>query len=343
MAGLGHPCKFQRVSRLGSVTARHPSSRRQPNFAALNRRQGGHHVGHWPTFLVVFGKKATLIPSLTVDTSTGWTRLRTEVQAQLHFARSLPLPLFGIVSEREGGICPGGMCPCPGPRSHLMTSRPACLATYPARVYIASANQYRGARVYTPMVDESMLTSETAEQLAQLDERKISLFVSQLVIIYFLRSLSSTCLSLCPCSHAPSPIWFSPTGSDGKQLTVMLTLTFSPYTASHRNVIIYLQKLLFTCEIYVYMWLTSVRVAREYCIDCIKHLLVLKQWHEKNKRTHLQVAARLQCFYGSPAKQMRALYFCRGFFFLLFSSFFPRPISAVEDWMFTILPHMVWP
>jgi len=54
---LGHPCKFQRVSRLGSVTARHSSSGRQPNFAALNRgatyiRQGGHHVEHWPKFLV---------------------------------------------------------------------------------------------------------------------------------------------------------------------------------------------------------------------------------------------------------------------------------------------------
>jgi len=34
---LGHPCKFQRVSRLGSVTAQHSSSGRQPNFAALNR------------------------------------------------------------------------------------------------------------------------------------------------------------------------------------------------------------------------------------------------------------------------------------------------------------------
>jgi len=32
---LGHPCKFQRVWRLGSVTARHSSSGRQPNFAAL--------------------------------------------------------------------------------------------------------------------------------------------------------------------------------------------------------------------------------------------------------------------------------------------------------------------
>jgi len=40
-SSLGHPCKFQRVSCLGSVTARHSSSGRQPNFAALNR---GRHV-----------------------------------------------------------------------------------------------------------------------------------------------------------------------------------------------------------------------------------------------------------------------------------------------------------
>jgi len=38
---LGHPCKFQRVSLLGSVTARHSSSGRQPNFAALYR---GRHL-----------------------------------------------------------------------------------------------------------------------------------------------------------------------------------------------------------------------------------------------------------------------------------------------------------
>ena len=38
---LGHPCKFQRVLRLGSVTAQHSSSGRQPNFAELNR---GRHL-----------------------------------------------------------------------------------------------------------------------------------------------------------------------------------------------------------------------------------------------------------------------------------------------------------
>jgi len=38
---LGHPSTFQRVSRLGSITAGHSSSAHQPNFAALNR---GRHL-----------------------------------------------------------------------------------------------------------------------------------------------------------------------------------------------------------------------------------------------------------------------------------------------------------
>ena len=41
LVSLGHPCKFQRVSRFGSVTTRHSSSGRQPNFATLNR---GRHL-----------------------------------------------------------------------------------------------------------------------------------------------------------------------------------------------------------------------------------------------------------------------------------------------------------
>ena len=42
---MGHPSKFQRLSRLGSVTARHSSSGRQPNFAGLNR--GRHLYSAW--------------------------------------------------------------------------------------------------------------------------------------------------------------------------------------------------------------------------------------------------------------------------------------------------------
>ena len=34
---MGHRCKLQRLSRLGSITARQSSSERQPSFAALSR------------------------------------------------------------------------------------------------------------------------------------------------------------------------------------------------------------------------------------------------------------------------------------------------------------------
>jgi len=41
----GHPSKLQRVSRLGSVTARHSSSGRQSNFVALNRGRQLYSAG----------------------------------------------------------------------------------------------------------------------------------------------------------------------------------------------------------------------------------------------------------------------------------------------------------
>ena len=41
LGSLGHHSYFQRLSRLGSVTARQSSSERQPNFAVLNR---GRHL-----------------------------------------------------------------------------------------------------------------------------------------------------------------------------------------------------------------------------------------------------------------------------------------------------------
>ena len=46
---LGHPCKFQWVSRLGSITAQHSNIGRQPNFVALNRRRHLYSAGrhHW--------------------------------------------------------------------------------------------------------------------------------------------------------------------------------------------------------------------------------------------------------------------------------------------------------
>jgi len=52
---LRHPCKFQLVSRLGSVTARHlvvgvSQTLRHWTEGATYVQQGDHHVGDWPTF-----------------------------------------------------------------------------------------------------------------------------------------------------------------------------------------------------------------------------------------------------------------------------------------------------
>jgi len=52
---LGHPSNFQRVSRLGSVLDGNwvmgvSQTLRRWAKNATYIRQGGHHVGHWPTF-----------------------------------------------------------------------------------------------------------------------------------------------------------------------------------------------------------------------------------------------------------------------------------------------------
>ena len=57
LTSLGHTCKFQRVSRLGSVTARHlavgvSQTLRRWTEGVTYIRQGDRHVGHGPTFLV---------------------------------------------------------------------------------------------------------------------------------------------------------------------------------------------------------------------------------------------------------------------------------------------------
>jgi len=82
---FGIPCKFQLVSRLGSVTALHlvvgvSQTLRRWTEGATYIRQGDHHVGHWTTFLV-FDKI---------------TKIRTYIKQGTHFARAVhshhPLP-----------------------------------------------------------------------------------------------------------------------------------------------------------------------------------------------------------------------------------------------------------
>jgi len=52
------------------------------------------------------------------------------------------------------------------------------------------------------------------------------------------------------------------------------------------------------------------------------------------------VCLSLMLIYGRPASQDADTYIIVLF---LLSSFFPCLISAVADWMSTILPHIVWP
>jgi len=78
LASLRHPCKFQRVSRLGSVSLLHSTlvvgiseTLRRWTEGATYIRHGGHHVGHWPTFLVSFFVLVSLIYFLVFLTIRG--------------------------------------------------------------------------------------------------------------------------------------------------------------------------------------------------------------------------------------------------------------------------------
>jgi len=96
LAYLWHPVQFQRLSRLGSVTARHSSSGRQPNFAVLNRGRHLYSAG-WPSrwalahilvwtllhlelfrtfsnFKLISPNFTTMVPANGRDCRTGWPR-----------------------------------------------------------------------------------------------------------------------------------------------------------------------------------------------------------------------------------------------------------------------------
>jgi len=59
--------------------------------------------------------------------------------------------------------------------------------------------------------------------------------------------------------------------------------------------------------------------------------------------TEFRTVLVLSIIYGPPCVRDADIIFLPSGFFFYLSSFFPRLISAVADWMSAILPHMVWP
>jgi len=100
LASLGHPCKFQRVSRLGSVTARHSSSGRQPNFASLNWGRHLYSAGRpsrWALahILVVYGRviaKNIISSGLGLETLSQCLCFETKIKQDLYWTRVLSRP-----------------------------------------------------------------------------------------------------------------------------------------------------------------------------------------------------------------------------------------------------------
>ena len=108
---LGHPCKFQRVSGLGNVTARHSSIGRQPNFAAMNRGRHRYSAGRpsrWASthILVSYVLQTWALVMLQVETCRK-TLLLLLLLLLLHKEVQLQNPWWtaSIVCPMCGGSC----------------------------------------------------------------------------------------------------------------------------------------------------------------------------------------------------------------------------------------------
>jgi len=112
LTSLGYPCKFQLVSRLGSVTARHllvgvSQILQRWTESATYIRQGDHHVGHWPTYLVEL-----LFLSLTVEVLQGKMCQNSlpsggggSVSAKISWGRGRPLTILRPSDHYFRSVC----------------------------------------------------------------------------------------------------------------------------------------------------------------------------------------------------------------------------------------------
>jgi len=85
----------------------------------------------------------------------------------------------------------------------------------------------------------------------------------------------------------------------------------------------------------------------QYILQVLSANIGSTKTHHLDERSSFKgFLQKLRSIYGRSAYQMRTLYFgfvhvSSSFFFL--SSFFPRLIFAIAEWMSTILVHMMWP
>ena len=74
-----------------------------------------------------------------------------------------------------------------------------------------------------------------------------------------------------------------------------------------------------------------------YSFSCTK-----LSWSRIALKHRIKTEIIMTALWNTAGHYILVLWF-HSFFFLLLSSFYPRLISAVADWMSTILLHMVWP
>ena len=92
---LGNPCKFLRVSRLGSVTARHSSIGRQPNFAALNR---GRH-------LYAAGRPSRLALAHIYSYRSSWCFVSFDSECNIYSEKFVTVEVLRVNNVEEIRFC----------------------------------------------------------------------------------------------------------------------------------------------------------------------------------------------------------------------------------------------
>ena len=102
---LGHLSYFQRLSRLGSITARQSSSEPQPNFTALHR---GRHLcsagrpSHWALAHILVSS----IPSLSLNSLVGTLSFTLHLACKQNLYHLSPKVLFHNKATDDSRLCP---------------------------------------------------------------------------------------------------------------------------------------------------------------------------------------------------------------------------------------------